>query len=238
MDTTIGPADIALRLGAAFLAGALLGYNRGEHGRAAGLRTTILVALAAAASMVLAFALLPAQGHYVGFFARMDVMRLPLGILSGIGFIGAGAIIRRGDVVRGVTTAATIWIVTMIGLVFGAGLFGFGASLTALAFAVVWAIKLVEPHLAREHRAVLSVTVVGEGPDDDTIRNELKSAGFRITTWQVSYCDEGKERRLQIDLEWMSRKDQSQPPSCVEKLGRLPGVKRASWWPRGAGEMS
>jgi putative Mg2+ transporter-C (MgtC) family protein len=238
LDTTIGPADIALRLAATFLAGALLGYNRGEHGHAAGLRTTMLVALAASASMILAFVLLPAQGHYVGFFTRMDVMRLPLGILSGIGFIGAGAIIHRGDVVRGVTTAATMWIVTMIGLVFGAGQFGFGAGLTILAFAVLWAIKLVEPHLPREHRAVLSLTVGDGGPNDDAIRSELRTGGFRIAIWQVSYADEGKERRLRIDLEWVSRNDQSQPPPCVEKIGRLVGVRRASWWPRGAGEMN
>jgi putative Mg2+ transporter-C (MgtC) family protein len=52
---------------------------------------------------------------------RLDIMRLPLGILSGVGFIGAGAILRRGDTVRGVTTAATIWLVTVVGRCFGGG---------------------------------------------------------------------------------------------------------------------
>jgi putative Mg2+ transporter-C (MgtC) family protein len=65
---------------------------------------------------------------------RLDMMRLPLGILSGIGFIGAGAILRRDDIVRGVTTAATIWLVTDIGLCFGGGQIGLVVAGTIIAW--------------------------------------------------------------------------------------------------------
>jgi len=174
MDASLTALDIVLRLVCAFIAGALLGYNRGEHGHTAGLRTNILVALAACAMMLTAFALLPANTHGVASFTRMDLMRLPLGILSGIGFIGAGAIVRQGDMVRGVTTAATIWIVTVIGLIFGAGLIAMGAGLTAVTFAVIWAIKQIEPHMKREHRGTLSLAIGEDGPSDEAIRDRIE----------------------------------------------------------------
>jgi putative Mg2+ transporter-C (MgtC) family protein len=66
--------------------------------------------------------LLPMQGKTSSSFAVMDLMRLPLGILSGMGFIGAGAIVRKDSLVHGLTTAATLWFVTGLGLCFGGGL--------------------------------------------------------------------------------------------------------------------
>src|SRR5882757_1967236 len=104
--------DLLLRIALATIAGAIIGWNRSSHGRPAGLRTHLLVCLAAAFAMVLANLLLFSTGKTEDSFIRMDVMRLPLGILSGIGFIGGGAILQRGDVVMGVTTAATLWFVT------------------------------------------------------------------------------------------------------------------------------
>jgi putative Mg2+ transporter-C (MgtC) family protein len=120
--------DIALRLAATAIAGALIGFNRGERGRPVGLRTTMLVCLAAALSMILVNLLLPMRGRAADSYVSLDLMRLRLGILSGIGFIGAGAIVRRGNLVEGVTTAATIWYVTVMGLCLGAGRLGLGLA--------------------------------------------------------------------------------------------------------------
>src|SRR5437016_13381340 len=98
--------DIALRLLMTMLAGAIIGFNRGARGHAAGFRTTILVCLAASVAMIQTNILLPLSGKTQGSFAVMDLMRLPLGILTGVGFIGGGAILKKGDMVAGVTTAA------------------------------------------------------------------------------------------------------------------------------------
>jgi uncharacterized membrane protein YhiD involved in acid resistance len=108
-------SDIAARLLLTMIAGAIIGTNRGIRGQAAGLRTTILVALAASVAMVQANVLLSLEGKTNTSFAVMDLMRLPLGILTGVGFIGGGVILRRGDLVTGVTTAATLWATTVIG---------------------------------------------------------------------------------------------------------------------------
>ena len=97
--------DIAIRLALSVLAGAVVGLNRGARGHAAGFRTTILVTLAASVAMIQANILLTVNGKTPGSFAVMDIMRLPLGILTGVGFIGAGTIVRKGDLITGVTTA-------------------------------------------------------------------------------------------------------------------------------------
>jgi hypothetical protein len=121
MPITIEWPEIALRLALTVVAGTLIGLNRSEHGHSAGLRTTLLVCLAASVSMIQVNLLLPIAGKSPDSFAVLDLMRLPLGILSGMGFIGAGAILRKGSLVRGLTTAATLWFVTVLGLCFGGG---------------------------------------------------------------------------------------------------------------------
>ena len=108
MPVEITWQTIALRILLTLVAGTLLGTNRSKHGHPAGLRTTLLVTLAASISMIQMNLLLPTNGKPHDSYAVMDLMRLPLGILTGVGFIGAGAIVRKGDMVTGVTTAATM----------------------------------------------------------------------------------------------------------------------------------
>jgi putative Mg2+ transporter-C (MgtC) family protein len=83
--------DIVVRVIMTMVAGALMGFNRGVRGHAAGLRTTILVTLAASVAMIQANILLSLDGKDAGSFAVTDLMRLPLGILTGVGFLGGGA---------------------------------------------------------------------------------------------------------------------------------------------------
>src|ERR1700733_12134943 len=137
MPLNIGWRDIALRLALTLVAGILIGVNRSEHGHAAGLRTTLLVCLAASLSMLQVNLLLPMAGKTSSSFAVMDLMRLPLGILSGMGFIGAGAIVRKDNFVHGLTTAATIWFVTVIGLCFGGGQIALGAVGSAIGIGIL-----------------------------------------------------------------------------------------------------
>ena len=119
MPLTLTWHDILLRLALSVFAGALMGVDRSEHGRPAGLRTTLLVCLAAAVAMIQTNLLMLTVGKASDSFVVLDLMRLPLGILTGMGFIGGGAILRRDGLVFGVTTAATLWFVTVIGLCFG-----------------------------------------------------------------------------------------------------------------------
>jgi putative Mg2+ transporter-C (MgtC) family protein len=87
--------------------------------------------------------LLPTVGRASNSFVAMDPMRLPLGVLTGVGFIGGGAILRRGSLVVGVTTAATLWLVTIIGLCLGGGQIELGLATAAIGFFALWG--LIDP---------------------------------------------------------------------------------------------
>src|SRR5438105_7946486 len=146
MDMPLFPSwsEICVRLVLTMLAGAIIGFNRGARGQAAGFRTTILVCLAASVAMIQANILLPLSGKTPESFAVMDLMRLPLGILTGVGFIGGGTILKKGDAVAGVTTAATLWLVTGIGLCLGGGQLIAGSIATAFGGLPLWLRKWVD----------------------------------------------------------------------------------------------
>jgi putative Mg2+ transporter-C (MgtC) family protein len=149
--------DICLRLALTMIAGAIIGFNRGARGHAAGFRTIILVGLAASVAMIQTNILLPLAGRTPESFSVIDPMRLPLGILTGVGFIGGGTILKRGDLVTGVTTAATLWVMTVIGLCLGGGQLALGIATTALTVITLWVLKWVDLVIPREHRAMLVV---------------------------------------------------------------------------------
>src|SRR5437879_4208275 len=114
--------EMVLRLLMAFLAGFVVGWERESHGRPAGLRTTILACVASALAMILSEVLFTQSAALMGSGSwRPDPARLGAGILTGIGFLGAGTILRHANIIVGVTTAATLWFVTVLGLAFGSG---------------------------------------------------------------------------------------------------------------------
>ena len=150
MPTILTWQDVAIRLVLTVVAGAVVGFNRGEHGRAAGLRTSILVCLAASVAMIQANLLLATHGRPSDSFIMMDSMCLPLGILSGMGFIGGGAILKRGKMIQGVTTAATLWFLTVMGLCFGGGQTALGFACLALGMFVLTVLKKVDEHMTQD----------------------------------------------------------------------------------------
>ena len=172
-------SDIAIRLTLTMLAGAVIGFNRGARGHAAGFRTTILVGLAASVAMIQANILLPLSGKTSESFAVMDLMRLPLGILTGVGFIGGGTILKKGDLVTGVTTAATLWVMTVIGLCLGGGQLVLGVVTTVLVVITLWALKWIDLVIPREHRAKLTVTCSSQWNVLEDIPNLVRPMNYR-----------------------------------------------------------
>src|SRR5215831_11032774 len=146
MQMPIEPAwaEILVRLLMTLIAGAIIGFDREARGHAAGLRTTILVGLAASVAMIQCNILLTLSGKTPESFGVMDLMRLPLGILTGVGFIGGGTILKRGNLVTGVTTAATLWLITVIGLCLGGGQLILGVTATVLGVVTLWALKRID----------------------------------------------------------------------------------------------
>jgi putative Mg2+ transporter-C (MgtC) family protein len=231
MSIPVTWTDIAVRLALTLLAGGLIGFNRGGHGRPAGLRTNLLVCLAASIAMILANLILEAPGGEHDPTLRMDVMRMPLGILSGMGFIGAGAILRRGDAVLGVTTAATLWFVTVVGLCFGAGLLGLGIAALGIGLVVLWGLKVAESCMKQERRATLLVRTAAAGIPDAEIRARLAAADLRIVSTARSYVGEAA-CTFTYEVRWNARDLEPTPP-VVDELATLGGISELQWRPRG-----
>lgn len=233
MSTDITWLDIALRLGLTILAGVLIGVNRGEHGLPAGLRTTLLVCLAASLSMIQANILLASAGRSADSFVTLDLMRLPLGILSGMGFIGGGVILKREDLVLGVTTAATLWFVTVLGLCFGGGQLLLGSIALAIGVIVLRFLKTIELRLKTVRRGTLSIAVAADGPSEADVRNLILGDDFDIVATS-SFFDQANRRREWIcEIRWRAPPHAMDEPLFLKKLELLAGVKSLRWSPQG-----
>jgi putative Mg2+ transporter-C (MgtC) family protein len=231
MPLNIGWGEIALRLALTVFAGILIGINRSEHGHAAGLRTTLLVCLAASLSMLQVNLLLPMTGKTSSSFAVMDLMRLPLGILSGMGFIGAGAIVRKDNFVHGLTAAATLWFVTGLGLCFGGGQLALGLVGLALGVLVLEVFKRLEDLWRQDRHAVLSVIIGTNGPTEEELTSKLQAEGYVISPWGVVSFDQNRQRELRTEVRWRDGPHEVHSPAFLQEVVDYPGVLRLEWKP-------
>jgi putative Mg2+ transporter-C (MgtC) family protein len=223
-------SDVALRLALTLVAGTLLGYNRTEHGKAAGMSTTVLVCLAASVAMIQVNLLLPTAGRPPTSFVMTDPMRLPLGILTGVGFIGAGTILRRNDaLVVGVTTAATLWLVTVVGLCLGGGQIALGLAATLLGMGVLWGLKAIERSLRCEHQASLEITANERGPGEEQIRRCLASEGLTITASRTRLSMSTDQRDFTFQVVYMGPLNHTQMPRAVDELAHADGIVALEW---------
>ena len=223
--------EIALRLLLTVVAGALLGLNRSEHGHAAGLRTTLLVCLAASVSMLQVNLLLPVSGKNPESFAVLDLMRLPLGILSGMGFIGAGAIVRKGSLVHGLTTAATLWFGTALGLCFGGGQLVLGSAVLVIGLFTLDGLKLVEKRRKQDRHATLVIALEQNGPTEEDIAENLKDKGYELGPWSFSCTKPTSQRELRAEVRWRAYPQDVRPPKFIQKILAEPGVIKVEWNP-------
>ncbi|HEY3916625.1 MAG TPA: MgtC/SapB family protein [Stellaceae bacterium] len=223
-------AQIAIRLLLTVLASLAIGYDRSEHGKAAGMRTTLLVCLAASAAMIQVNLLLPTAGRASDSFVMNDLMRLPLGILTGVGFIGGGAILRRDNIVIGVTTAATLWLATVIGLCFGGGQLSLGVVTTALGLFALQGLKWVENRLAQERLAQLSIVIAeGSGLSEDALRRKLVDAGLAIAGNRVIVNRADAWREFVFDIRRFGLAADTETPPVVAVLAKEDGVIKLHW---------
>jgi putative Mg2+ transporter-C (MgtC) family protein len=233
MSVTITWQEITVRLVWTVIAGMIIGFNRSEHGRPAGMRTTLLVCLAASLSMIQANLLMNTVGKAGNSFIVLDLMRLPLGILSGMGFIGAGAILRKDNLVLGVTTAATLWFTTMMGLCFGGGQIGLGTTALILAFGTLWGLKYLENSMRQDMRATLTVGILTDGPTDEEIRAMIATCHGKVISWGVMHGNRGTWREVSTEIQRRVSPNETQPPDFIEKLAKNPQIEKIRWQPQG-----
>ncbi|MGC1684026.1 MAG: MgtC/SapB family protein [Candidatus Acidiferrales bacterium] len=232
MPTTLTWQDIGLRILLTAVSAGIIGYDRDERGRSAGLRTNILVGLAACFAMIQANVLINSNGKPSDSFVVMDTMRLPLGILSGIGFIGAGAIVKRGELVVGLTTAATLWFVTVMGLCYGGGQINLGLAAFIIGFAVLLAVKEMENRMRREHSAMLRVSVTANGPRHEEIETLLKRAGISLSNPSLLYASTPTENTVfGWKLRWRGEREETNAPAAIQELATHPDIRGLEFTP-------
>ncbi|VXB41072.1 MgtC/SapB transporter [Burkholderia sp. 8Y] len=222
MPLTLEWRDVGIRILLAAIAGILIGFDRGESGKVAGLRTTLLVCLAACLSMLEVNALLAQSGKTPESFVQLDVMRLPLGILSGVGFIGAGAILRKDGLVKGVTTAATLWFVTVVGLCFGGGQLGLGVAGVVLGIIVLWFMKAIEVRIPRENQAELKITYEPGRFSKESLMESMRARGCRLSAIAGTSGQPGDRVQERYEVRWYGvPKSRDVPPfvECATKAG-------------------
>jgi len=219
--------DILGRLGLAFGAGFVVGLERESHGRAAGLRTTILVCVASALAMILSeylFQFVPADQPW-----RPDPARLAAGILTGMGFLGAGSIIRQENVVRGVTTAASLWFVSVVGLAFGAGQLQLGILGVAVALVTLFVLPGLEAHIRSDWYGTCSVTIQLGGLGEDDLRRRIEAHGINVKRVNYDYNLASKQKTLSYGIKFKKGQDMELAQKLVRELAEIPSVLQVRW---------
>ena len=187
--------DVILRLLVAGILGGLIGFEREMHHQPAGLRTHIILVLGAALAMCMSINL-SMQFHTTA--SNGDPERLAAQVISGIGFLGAGAIFRFGAGVKGLTTASSLWTAAIVGLAVGAGYFLIGGVTTAIVLFALKGLDLVEKRLIRGR---MTRTIVVRGADRPGFVDEVKSAltKFDIGLKSISLQKNLKNNEIQIE---------------------------------------
>lgn len=220
-------SDVALRLGLAFMTGAIIGLERENHGRAAGLRTTVLVCVSATIAMVLSGCLFAESGN--GGTWRPDPARLAAGILTGMGFLGAGVIMREGLVVRGVTTAAALWFTTILGLAYGAGHVALGLSGLTLAMLALFVLPYGERYIHKDWYGCVSVSLEMGGMEDNELKQRIEQFGIVIKAVELNYDLASRRRTLLCRIRYRNGDVFQLSERVVRSLAECPGVVEVKW---------
>ncbi len=191
---------IFLNLFGALLLGCLVGYERAYNGRAAGMRTYGLVCMASAALTVIAgFPLSWYAGHGMPSIAGNDPTRIIQGIVTGVGFLGAGVIMKEGMSITGLTTAASIWASSAIGIMVGVGFYAAAIMLTLLSALCMLGLGRLESRLPQ--RPAIGITLRFDSefqPDGGELRGFLLAHGFNMAMGSISinYSNNSAEWRF------------------------------------------
>lgn len=193
--------EIVLRLLGAVLAGGLIGMERSYHGRPAGFRTHTLVALASALLMLVT--VYESSWFHAAANARVtvDPTRMAQGIMTGIGFLGAGVIVKEGLTVRGLTTAGSIWVTSAIGILAGIGFYFPAAIGTALTLFTLSLFRWIETLLPSNYYANFTIRFARENAmSEDELRKLVTGYGFSISGLGYRLTGEGQDFEYRMVL--------------------------------------
>ncbi|MFA7281901.1 MAG: MgtC/SapB family protein [Sterolibacterium sp.] len=187
---------VFMNLFGALLLGLIVGYERSYHGRAAGMRTYGLVCMASAALTVITGYPSFWFGGHANLIATADPTRVIQGVVTGIGFLGAGVIMKEGMNISGLTTAASIWASSAIGILVGVGFYAAAILLTLLSASCMLWISRLEGWLPSRQAVSIDMRFrKGFAPREDVLRRIALERGYEIAggTISIGYTEEQSE---------------------------------------------
>lgn len=174
-------------------AGAAVGLEREFRGQQAGLRTHLLVCLASAFLMLMSIEQGVWAGNLSNEVVRIDPVRMAHGILTGIGFLCGGVIFRTGVTVHGLTTAASLWITSALGMLFGVGMYGLAVGATIIVLLVLAALRLFDTVIPQQAVAQAAIRFARDkAPTGPELQRELKGMGLKASTFSEMQLDDGR----------------------------------------------
>jgi len=200
--------DMTVRLGAALAAGGLIGLERSYHGRPAGFRTHTLVCLASALLMLVTVYESQWFTQHGNSRVVIDPTRMAQGIMTGIGFLGAGVIMREGLSVRGLTTAASIWVTAAIGILFGIGFYIPAMLAVAATLFTLSSFRWIESRMPTEFYAQFHIkfkrtSVMSEAE----LRAITEALGFSIANMTFELTDGGQSFEYRMGMKTLNRRN-------------------------------
>jgi putative Mg2+ transporter-C (MgtC) family protein len=215
--------EMIARLFLAAILSGLVGYEREIHGRLAGFRTHILVCVGSTLIMLTSMYIFEI---YRGL-ATPDPARIAAQVVSGIGFLGAGTIIRFKASVRGLTTAASLWTIAGIGLAVGSGLYVPATVTTVIVLATLFFLNIFEKSLIRkEWYKVIAVESKAGASQLEEIRSVLAEYEVEIKDFEVQKAASSDNLVLKISLKLLTSEYDEE---IVSRMRQLDGVKKVNW---------
>ena len=200
----------------------IVGFERERQGRAAGFRTHILVGLGSCLMMI--------TGLYVmdvwGGSTNIDPTRIAAQVVSGIGFLGAGTILRYGASIRGLTTAASLWVVAGIGIAVGTGFASAAAMATGLAIAALFVLSSFERSMRREWFHVIRIEAANPGDVLIQARQVLAEKHVDVRNFEIRRSDRSDQTVLELSVRLTS---EGHKDELTRDICSIPGVKRVDW---------
>ncbi len=214
--------DVTVHLMAALLAGGFIGIERSFHGRPAGFRTHTLVCMSSSLLMLVTVYQQSWFGGVPQETVRVDPTRMAQGVMTGIGFLGAGVIMREGLSVRGLTTAASIWITAAIGILAGIGFYVAVVIATVLTIGVLTVFRWIEARMPTQLYAHHHVRFVRDKvmPEAD-LRELVQRHGFSIANLSYRLVDDGRCFEYRMVIRTL---DATNASRLAARLGTLPTV--------------
>jgi putative Mg2+ transporter-C (MgtC) family protein len=161
--------------------------------------------------------------------ARPDPARMAQGILAGMGFLGAGAILKEGRAIRGVTTAAVLWFVTIIGLAFGSGYLLLGGAGVGIAMLALFVLPKIEARVANDWYGVVIVTVQGDRPTDEELCNRIEDAGADVKKMDFEEDIRSNTRIIRCELKYKKGNLFNLSRDVRSAIRKLQGVVHLKW---------